>query len=692
MSADFSRRDFIKNAGLLTGGMGIYSALPASIRKAMSINPAKGSTFEDAEHIVFLMQENRSFDHCFGSLQGVRGFNDPRAIKLPNGNPVWLQSDANGSTYAPFRLDIHNTKATWMGGLPHSWPDQVDARNNGNYDQWLVAKKYGSDQLKNMPMTLGYYTREDLPFYYALADAFTICDQHFCSSLTGTTPNRLYFWTGTLREDAQAKPRVRNSDTDYDVPANWTTFPERLEKQGISWRIYQNELSVGAGFTSEEDSWLGNFTDNPLEWFSQYNVKLSIGYIEYLQKAPQLITTEIRRLEELEKNSSGKKAEYFQKQIQRKGKELQKVLEEQKIYTKDRYNKLSAFEKGLHDKAFTTNRNDPSFHELTSLRYEENGEQRNLSIPKGDVLHQFRQDVKEGKLPTVSWLIAPEKFSDHPSAPWFGAWYVSEVLDILTQDPAVWKKTIFVLTYDENDGYFDHVPPFVSPHKAGTGKVSDGIDTTPEFVSLEQELQHHTLKESREGPIGLGYRVPLIIASPWTRGGWVNSQVFDHTSCLQFLENFIKTKLNKKIQESNISEWRKCVCGDLTSVFRPYNGEKITPPKSLGKEAYMESVYNAKFKAAPEGWNVLTPSEIHQIKDSPLISPRMPKQEQGIRSSCALPYELYVDGNIETRENKFLISFSAGNKLFKERSAGAPFTVYADTGFLINDPSKPGMV
>ncbi|HWJ30074.1 MAG TPA: alkaline phosphatase family protein, partial [Flavisolibacter sp.] len=164
MSADFSRRDFIKNAGLLTGGMGIYSALPASIRKAMSINPAKGSTFEDAEHIVFLMQENRSFDHCFGSLQGVRGFNDPRAIKLPNGNPVWLQSDANGSTYAPFRLDIHNTKATWMGGLPHSWPDQVDARNNGNYDQWLVAKKYGSDQLKNMPMTLGYYTREDLPF------------------------------------------------------------------------------------------------------------------------------------------------------------------------------------------------------------------------------------------------------------------------------------------------------------------------------------------------------------------------------------------------------------------------------------------------------------------------------------------------------------------------------------------------
>ena len=138
-----TRRDFIKKASLLAGGAGLWSSLPASIQKAISINPAPGTTFEDAEHVVFLMQENRSFDHCFGSLQGVRGFNDPRFITLPDKKPVWFQTNAQGRTYAPFRLNIKDTKATWIGGLPHSWPDQVDARNDGKYDQWLIAKKFG---------------------------------------------------------------------------------------------------------------------------------------------------------------------------------------------------------------------------------------------------------------------------------------------------------------------------------------------------------------------------------------------------------------------------------------------------------------------------------------------------------------------------------------------------------------------
>src|SRR5262245_5106687 len=100
-----SRRDFIKKASLLSGGTALWSMLPASIQKAMAIDPAPGSTYADAEHIVFLMQENRSFDHTYGSLQGVRGFNDPRTMTLPNGNKAWLQTDADGDTYAPFRLD-----------------------------------------------------------------------------------------------------------------------------------------------------------------------------------------------------------------------------------------------------------------------------------------------------------------------------------------------------------------------------------------------------------------------------------------------------------------------------------------------------------------------------------------------------------------------------------------------------------
>jgi len=185
-----SRRQFLKNAALLSGSVGFWGALEGPIKKAMAIEPAAGSTFADAEHVVILMQENRSFDHAYGTLQGVRGYNDPRAIKLPDGNPVWVQSDAAGKRYSPFRLNIKDTRVTWMGSLPHSWASQVDARNQGRHDHWLRAKRSGEPEYAEMPLTLGHYSRDDIPFYYSLADAFTICDQHFCSSITPTMPNR----------------------------------------------------------------------------------------------------------------------------------------------------------------------------------------------------------------------------------------------------------------------------------------------------------------------------------------------------------------------------------------------------------------------------------------------------------------------------------------------------------------------
>src|SRR6185503_15811461 len=137
----------------------------------------------------------------------------------------------------------------------------------------------------------------------------------------------------------------------------------------------------------------------------------------------------------------------------------------------------------------------------------------------GDILHQFRKDVQAGSLPTVSWLSAPGKFSDHPYAPWYGAWYVSEVMDILTKNPEVWKKTIFILTYDENDGYFDHAPCYVAadPKRAESGGASEGIDTGIEYIQMEEELRMGAPeKAARTGPIGMGFRVPMIIASPWS--------------------------------------------------------------------------------------------------------------------------------------------------------------------------------
>ena len=680
-----SRREFLKKAAMLSAGAGFGSVLPPSIQRALAINPPVGSTYLDAEHVVILMQENRSFDHCYGTLQGVRGFNDPRAIRLPNKNLVWLQTNSNGETFLPFRLNIKDTKSTWMGSLPHSWTDQVDARNNGKYDHWLQAKGSGNKAYQKMPLTLGYYNREDIPFYYALADAFTICDQNFCSSLTGTTPNRLYLWTGTIREqpNKDSYANVRNENVDYgdDRQAHWKTFPERLEEHNISWRIYQNELSVGAGFEGEEDAWLANFTDNPIEWFAQYNVGFHQAYVDNL---PKLITQISNQITEFEKSlasasSSNGSAEEIQTKLSRAKKELEIARRDRQKYTPENFEKLSSFEKSIHEKAFTTNKKDPGYHQLASLKYNDGATERELKVPAGDVLHQFRNDVKDGKLPTVSWLVAPENFSDHPGAPWYGAWYISEVLDILTKKPEVWKKTIFILAYDENDGYFDHVPPFTvpNPNQPGTGLVSKSIDASVEYVSLEQDMRKKPREASRESSIGLGYRVPLVIASPWNRGGAVCSQVFDHTSVLQFLEKFLTLKTGKQIEEPNITAWRRVVCGDLTSTFRPYLGEKIELPQFLSRNEFIEEVHKAKFKKDPSDFHALTNEEIQQVNVKPSSASVMPKQEKGTRKSCAIPYQLYAEGGLSADRQSFELKLAALKEIFGAKSAGAGFNVYA---------------
>ncbi|MGC3946694.1 MAG: phospholipase C, phosphocholine-specific [Chryseolinea sp.] len=675
-----TRREFLKKAAMLGAGAGLASTFPESIARALSINPAVGSTFLDAEHVVILMQENRSFDHCYGSLQGVRGFNDPRALTLPNKMPVFFQTNEARETFGPFRLNIKDTNATWMGSLPHSWTDQVDAFNKGRMDQWLLAKKSGNKAYRNMPLTMGHYTREDIPFYYALADAFTVCDQHFCSSLTGTTPNRLYLWTGTIREQpsTEAYANVRNENVDYDKLAHWTTFPERLEAAGVSWKIYQNELSVGVGLEGEEDAWLSNFTDNPIEWFEQYHVKYHKAYRDSLPKQIASLKDEKKALESKIGTSAD---ESDKRKLENLVRELQTLESDLKTYTEENFNKLPANQRSIHAKAFTTNINDPKYHQLTSIKYDDSGVSREVVVPSGDTLHQFREDVKNNRLPTVSWLVAPENFSDHPGAPWYGAWYVSEAMDILTSNPEVWKKTIFILTYDENDGYFDHVPPFVpvDPFRKHGGKMSSNIERETEFVTMQQDMKKKDQAHSRESSIGLGYRVPMVIASPWSRGGNVCSQVFDHTSVLQFLEIFTSHKTKKSIKETNISNWRRTVCGTLASTFQPYQGEPVKLPVRLDRDEFVESIHSAQFKNTPGGYHALTDEQIKQVlagKDD-----LVPRQEKGTRTACPLPYELYASGALSRDKKNFEIILQAGRDLFGDKSAGTPFHVYSRTPY-----------
>lgn len=661
-----SRRDFLKQATALWAG----GVLPAGIRRAMAIDPAPCSTWQDAEHVVILMQENRSFDHCFGTLRGVRGFSDPRAITLPDGLPVWLQTNAAGETHAPFPLRLTETCSTWMQSLPHSWADQIAARRGGHHDRWLIAKAPGVREYAALPMTLGYYTREDLPFYHALADAFTICDQNFCSSLTGTTPNRLYLWTGTVRAapHPDSPACLRNSDVDYSREASWTTFPERLEALGISWRVYQNELSLPTGLDRDEEPWLANFTDNPLEWFTRYQVRFSPAHQAWLKKR--------------EAGLEGLLAAADPPQAAVARRELEGVRAFLARWSPEAFAALPAEQQAIHRKAFTTNTGDPLYHKLQTLSYQQpGGPARDMKVPAGDVLHQFRQDVSAGKLPAVSWLVAPQHFSDHPESPWYGAWYLAEAFDILTKNADLWRKTIFILCYDENDGWFDHVPPPVAPApgRPDTGDTSPGLRPELESITAAQEAAWRR-KNPRgavaEGPIGLGYRVPLVIASPWSRGGAVCSQVFDHTSILQFLETWLTHKTGREVRETNISPWRRAVCGDLTSVFRPWLGEPLPLPLPVERTAWLGALHQTQGKPLP-GTKPVGPDELRAVRSGAARLPRLPRQESGLRPSCALPYELSVTPSFSPDGSSLQLRFAAGNRRFGPRSAGASFHVYA---------------
>jgi phospholipase C len=674
-----TRRDFLKFAALATGATGISELIPASIQRAYALEPEPGSTYRDAEHIVILMQENRSFDHTFGMLRGVRGFNDPRAMQLANGNSVFVQTDAAGNSYAPWRLDIRDTRITWMGSLPHSRESQVDAWNEGLHDGWLQAKRSGEKEYAHLPLTMGHYTREDLPFYYALADAFTVCDQNYCSVMTSTSPNRSYFWTGTIRDEQRvdSKVHIRNEQID-DGGMSWKTFPERLQEAGISWKAYQNELTRSE-LEGDEDAWLSNYGDNVLECFAAYNVEAYPGFVAAGKRWMSELSARTAKLES--RISAAKDAAETAKLHQRLDathKQIEALSAVMATAGEARYSQLTNNQKALHDAAFVTNAGDPHYHALDSLPFEAEGKSQNIAVPKGDVLYQFRKDVNEGKLPTISWLTASERFSDHPSSPWYGAWYISEVMDILTKNPEVWKKTIFILTYDENDGYFDHAPSFVAadPKRTESGGASAGIDTGLEYNYKEDELRMGVEEsDARTGPIGMGFRVPMIIASPWTRGGWVNSQLFDHTSTLMFLERFLQEKYGKTVREENISAWRRTVAGDLTSVFRPQDA-KEPDLDYLNRDKLVVDIAKARYREIPSSYIKLSKEQVERINRGTPGSGLMPQQERGIRPSCALPYELYADCSVSADGKQCELRLSAGNRIGGEKSAGAPFNVY----------------
>jgi len=542
-----SRRTFLQ---FLTSAAAA-ATFPRSIDRALAIRAHhRTGTIRDVEHIVILMQENRAFDHYFGTLRGVRGFGDPRPMTTPSGQPVWFQPDGAGVTL-PFHPTAPDFGLQFLVDTAHGWFDQHAAWNNGRYDQWIAAKETNA--------VMAFYKRQDIPFFYALADAFTICDAYHCSLQGPTDPNRYHMWTGWVGNDGKAGgPVINNAEAGYD----WSTYPERLERAGISWKIYQ-DIGLGLdaagvwGFT--DDPYIGNYGDNALLYFHQYQ--------------------------------NAKPGE------------------------------------PLYEKA----RTGTNVHVTGQLL---------------DFFQPLRDDVRKNQLPQVSWIVAPEAFSEHGNWPAnYGAWYVSQVLDALTSNPEVWSKTAFILTYDENDGFFDHMVPPTPPFQ---GRGRSTVDFSNEIFPGSPG--------NPTWPYGLGFRVPMIVVSPWSNGGWVCSEVFDHTSLIRFIERRFGTGRNDLI-ESNITAWRRTVCGDLTSAFdfeRP-NDRPARLPDTASYE----------------------PPDRERHPDyvpTPPTQQALPSQEPGLRHARSLPYQLDAEGAIDAARGTFRVDFANTGK------AGVCFQVISNNG------------
>ncbi|MFF6803211.1 alkaline phosphatase family protein [Streptomyces sp. NPDC012616] len=241
--AELTRRRLLGSAAGALGAAAALSLLPPSVQKAVAAGQPRRGSLADIEHVVLLMQENRSFDHYFGTLSGVRGFADPDALTLDTGRSVFHQPDDENPTgyLLPFHLDTRTSSAQAIPSTSHSWSVQHDAWNAGRMDRWLPAHRKADGA--NGPYVMGYYTREDIPFQFALAETFTVCDRYFSSVLGPTWPNRLMWMTGSIDPEAlHGGPVTRNS---APTPFSWTTYAERLQEAGVSWQVYQQEDDYG---------------------------------------------------------------------------------------------------------------------------------------------------------------------------------------------------------------------------------------------------------------------------------------------------------------------------------------------------------------------------------------------------------------------------------------------------------------
>ncbi|RCG20167.1 phospholipase C, phosphocholine-specific [Sphaerisporangium album] len=530
-----SRRRFLALGAGAVGGAAVASLLPPSVHAAMAM-PAPRGGLSAVKHVVFLMQENRSFDHYFGTLRGVRGFGDRNAVDLRGGGTVFEQPGGPAGHVLPFPVkdaaDLVGKDLQWINALPHGWTDGQRAAAAGWHDGWIAAKT---------PATMAYYQRQDIPLQYELADTFTICDQYHCSVLSSTSPNRNYHVSGhTGYEPGTTRRAIDNAAYNEDTHAgyDWSNAGEILEAAGHSWKVYQE---------------MDNYEDNNLEFFARF-----------------------RRIARAALQGDYQSLDSFYSALGRASspEEQQRML----ARLEEGVAKLSPADRSLYEKALRR------------------------GLP-GTLAQSFRADVEAGRLPKVSYIVPSAADSEHPSAssPAQSAVITYDILDAIASNPDVWRSTVLFLTFDENDGFYDHVPPPLPP----ADRVEDFYDGHP---------------------IGLGMRVPMTIVSPWTVGGYVCSQTFDHSSTVRFLETWLGVRF------PDITPWRRTVAGDLTSAF------------DFGAGGHRPDL------TAPGP----VPPFTGRWRPAPPAGQKMPVQEAGTRPARSLPYQpdawgRVVDGKVRLR-------------------------------------------
>src|SRR5580658_560153 len=133
---DPQRRNFLRMSLGAVGAASAFATLPVTIRRALAIDAnSETGSIRDVEHVVILMQENRSFNHYFGTLRGVRGFGDRFPVPLQSEKSVWFQSDG-AKVIPPYHLDPATTSALLVPDTPHSFSDSQAAWNQGKYGEW----------------------------------------------------------------------------------------------------------------------------------------------------------------------------------------------------------------------------------------------------------------------------------------------------------------------------------------------------------------------------------------------------------------------------------------------------------------------------------------------------------------------------------------------------------------------------